>query len=136
METRQNNSNMKTRIILGVLWIAVLFSLLFWPISGNSVPAWGGFPYWDKVAHFGLFGVTAFVGLFVTGSSVRFRYRLSFSLVLGLALAAGTELGQAVVPHRDMSIYDFLADLAGLVGGLFFYVLLYQNAKLRSLLRL
>ena len=127
---------MKTRIIVGVLWIVILLGLLFYPMNASPIYSWGGFPHWDKVAHFGLFGVTGIVGVFVTGFLNRLKDRVLFSLLLGFALAAGTEVGQSLIPHRDMSIYDFAADMAGLIAGLLFYALLYRNRSLRSLLRL
>jgi VanZ family protein len=126
---------MKIKTVLLVIWTLALLAILLSPMRGNIFTP-EGFRYWDKVVHFGLFAVTGFMSIYGAVFFARFRYRLIFGVVVGLALAAGTELGQSLVPSRDTSLYDFLADLAGLCLGLLAYVLLYRQEGIRSRLSL
>jgi VanZ family protein len=126
---------MKIKTIIWVIWTFVLLAILLSPMRG-SIFSPGGFRYWDKVVHFGLFAITGFMSIYGAAFFARFRYRLIFGLVIGLMLAVGTELGQALVPSRDTSLYDFLADLAGLCFGVLAYVILYRQEGIRSRLSL
>lgn len=96
----------------------------------------GGFRHWDKVVHAGLFAVTGFMSIFGASFFSRFRYRFIFGVVIGLVLAAATELGQSLIPHRTADVYDFLADVVGLCLGVLAYNLLYRSEGIRSRLRL
>jgi VanZ family protein len=126
---------MKIKTILWVLWTLALLAVLLVPMRESIFPG-EGFRYWDKVVHFGLFAVTGFISIYGASFISRFKYRLVFSIIFGLALAAGTELGQSLVPSRDTSLYDFLADIAGLCLGVLAYALLYRQEGIRSHLRL
>jgi VanZ family protein len=110
--------------ILG-LWTLILLGLLFLPALDSLLPVRDWFHHFDKVAHFGLFAVTGFVGIYGASFFSRFRSRMLFGVVFGLALAVGTELGQHFIPSRDMDFYDLLADWAGLFFGLFAYTFYY-----------
>lgn len=123
---------LQIRTLLWVLWTLILFVVLFLPIRESLIPKWGGFPYWDKVIHFGLFAVTGFVSVFGASFLSSFVARLLFGLVFGLALAAVTELGQYLIPSRDPDLYDFFADLAGLFFGLLVYTVFFFYNKLHS----
>lgn len=98
-------------------WLVVTLVLLWWPDlqapSGLPVPSWS-----DLVVH---------VLLFVPGGFLLVRSRarggdsagrdLLLALMLGCLLALLTEGGQAVVPGRDPSLADAIADLVGIVAG-------------------
>lgn len=80
----------------------------------------------DKVAHFGLFGITGVVGVFGASFLRRFKTRMLFVIVLGIFLAAATELVQSLIPYRSMDVYDFLADVLGLGIALAFLAILHR----------
>ena len=105
---------MKWGIIVLVLWIAVLLSLLFAPINEKIVHPFLGFKHWDKVAHFGLFFITGFIAFIGARFLRRFWARMCFGITFCLFLAVGSELAQSLVPSRDTSLYDLLADMLGL----------------------
>jgi VanZ family protein len=127
---------MKINTVLWVLWTLALLAILLLPIRDSLIPNYRGFRHWDKVAHFGLFAVTGFMNIYGAGFFSSYRYRFIFGLVFGLTLAVGTELGQTLIPFRSTSLYDLLADLAGLCLGVLTYVLLYSRERIRSSLRL
>lgn len=126
---------MKIKTVLWVIWTLVLLAILLSPMRGGIFPP-EGFRYWDKVVHFGLFAVTGFMSIYGASFFSRFRHRFIFGVVVGLVLAAGTELGQSLVPSRNTDLYDFLADVAGLCLGVLAYALLYSRQGIRSRLRL
>jgi VanZ family protein len=116
---------MKIGAFILAAWTLLLLALLFLPVQINFIPMPGGFSHFDKVAHFGLFGVTGFLGIYGSTFFASFRYRLLFGLVFGLVLAAGTEAVQYFIPYRDMEFYDLLSDWAGLFLGLLSYTFYY-----------
>lgn len=72
----------------------------------------------DKVAH-----VLEYFGLgFLIARAIRHTLRLRdvlkpvlLALLLGTAIGAGDEIFQRMIPGRDSSVYDLLADCIGLV---------------------
>ena len=117
---------MKRGIIIIIFWTIILIGLLLAPIRESQIPTFGDFKHWDKVAHFTLFAITGFVSVFGTSFFSQFRSRILFGIVFSLLLAVSTELAQSVVPLRNMSLYDLLADVVGLGTALSLYAFLYQ----------
>ncbi|MFC2071553.1 VanZ family protein [Chloroflexota bacterium] len=128
---------MKQRFIVLIVWTLILLGLLLIPSADELIPrTCGGFEHWDKVAHFGLFGVTGLVGVFGTSFLRQFKSRILFGIAFGLFLAVSTEFAQSLIPARNMSLYDLLADVAGLCVAFALCVLLYRRplfARLFSL---
>lgn len=127
---------MKRHIIVLVLWTLVLLGLLLAPIGEAEIPAPGEFKHWDKVYHFGLFAVTGFVGVFGARFLSLFRSRILFGIVFGLFLAVSTEFAQSLIPCRNMSLNDLLADVVGLGVALLLYAILCHRVELRALFKL
>ena len=122
---------MKHSTIVLVLWILILLGVLLAPISEPAIPALGGFKHFDKVAHFGLFMITGYIIVFGSRFFSRFRYRMFFGIVFGLCLAVGTEFAQYLIPARNMSLYDLLADVLGLSVGLLLYAFFQHRHAVR-----
>jgi len=127
---------MKRHIIILVLWTLILLGVLLAPIGEAEIPAPWGFEHWDKVYHFGLFAITGFVGVFSVRFLNLFRSRMLFGIVFGLFLAVSTEFAQSLIPCRNMSLYDLLADVIGLGVSLSLYAFLHRQAGLRALSKL
>ncbi len=123
---------MKRRIIVLVLWTLILLGLLLAPIGEAEIPVFGEFKHWDKVYHFGLFAVTGFVSVFGARFLISFRSRMLFGIVFGLFLALCTEFTQSLIPCRNMSLYDLLADIAGLGFALLLYAFLHRQAEISA----
>lgn len=118
------------------LWTLFLAALLLGPVGQAPIKGAGGFAHWDKVAHFGLFAVTGFAGIFGSAFLPTFRRRVLFGAVFGLALAAGTEWAQSMTVSRQSSWPDLVADLMGLAAAVALYAVLYRQTAVRSWLRL
>ena len=127
---------MKRGIIVLVLWTLIVLGVLLAPIGEAEIPVPGKFKHWDKVYHFGLFAVTGFVGVFGAKFLSLFRSRMLFGIVFGLFLALCTEFAQSLIPCRNMSLYDLLADIVGLGVALSLYAFLHHQAGLRALFKL
>jgi VanZ family protein len=117
-------ANMKKRIALLCLWTVIVLGLLLGPIGdvGEAMP--GGFRHWDKVAHFGLFGITGLVAAYSANFFKPVRVQIVFGLIFGLLLAMSSEAAQELVAYRTTSFTDLLADVAGLAFTLLLYALL------------
>lgn len=100
-----------------IIWAVFIVILLFTP--GNKIPHPGilNFPNSDKLVHLILFTVLACLMLFETERTYRniyFRQIIGITVII-LFFGAFTELAQEYfTKDREGSIYDFLADLAGI----------------------
>jgi VanZ family protein len=124
---RSDGKGTKRGIVVLVLWTLVLLGILLAPIAETQIPTPYGFRHFDKVAHFGLFVVTGFVSVFGASFFNRFASRMFFGTVFSLFLAVGTEFAQSFIPLRNMSLWDLLADGAGVGAGLLIYALFYRR---------
>jgi VanZ family protein len=129
-----NNKETQWGVVVLVLWTLILLGLLLAPQVSLPLPQ--GFKQWDKVAHVGLFGVTAFVSVFGTKFFNQFKSRLLFGAIFSLLLAAATEFVQSFISTRTADPFDFLCDMIGLFIGLLLYSILYRRKRLRSRLKL
>lgn len=129
------DDSVEMKLAAVVLWTIFLLLVLLAPISEGAVPSALRFPNFDKVAHFGLFAVTGFIGVLGTSFGGRLKNRILFSTVFGLFLAVTTELVQSFTT-RTSDLYDLLADVGGLLAGLVLYYILYNLKSVRSCLRL
>jgi VanZ family protein len=83
-------------------------------IPGGKIHA--PFPYFDKVAHFTVFGLFAF---FVYGVMSEFGFKkklLLIVVIIGSIYGASDEIHQLFVQGRDCSIFDWIADFCGVAG--------------------
>jgi len=104
------------------LWAAVLFFLS----SQRQLPGASFLTINDKVAHFlayAVLGAALAWGRYRTrrgprGPVAGALSSLPFLLILGALFAASDEWHQSFVPGRDPSVWDFTADMLGIVVGL------------------
>ena len=107
------------RLYLAMLagWVAITLTLTSIP-NPEFDPS---FPWEDKIAHFGFYGVAGF--LFVlwrreigTGAAAAVVSAAIFAALLG----AVDEFHQQWIPGRSMELLDWVADFAGGTAGGFF----------------
>ena len=115
---------MTRKMALLGLWTLFLLGLLLGPIGEVGQPIPGGFSHWDKVAHFGLFGITGLVAAYSADFLKSLRVRILFGLMFGLFLAVSAEAAQKLLPYRTASLNDLLAGVAGVSLTLLLYALL------------
>ena len=127
---------MKGGIVVLILWTLSLLGVLLAPIGEAEIPAFGEFKHWDKVYHSGLFAITGFVSVYGARFLHLFRSRMLFGLFFGLFLAVSTEFAQSLIPCRNMSLYDLLADIVGLGVALSLYAFVHRQAEIRALFKL
>ena len=102
-----------------VIWALFLFALTSWP-RPPRVPIVSEIPNFDKLVHFSLYGVEAFLIYF----AVPWPGRAGFSgarvlAVLGAMAVWGVadETHQAWIPGRSMEGGDVVADVVGAAAG-------------------
>ena len=127
---------MKRSLAVLILWTMILLVLLLAPIGETQIPSPLGLKHFDKVAHFGLFFITGLVSVFGIKFLSRFRNRILTGIIFGLFLAVITEFVQLLLPVRNMSLYDLLADVVGLGVGLALYAFLYSKQTIRTFMKL
>lgn len=114
----------KTRAAcLSIGWAAFIFAGCLLP--GKDVPSLTIFQY-DKLVHFGIFAVLAFLCLAVYRKPGAFKNSLKV-LLLCVAYGYAVELlqGSGLVEGRSCDLYDALADgIGALIGILIFHLLL------------
>lgn len=116
---------MRNYRVLLILWS--VFILVVTLLPGEDIP--DGFftslPYFDKLAHGGLFLVYAFLlrGFFSKYFFSHFSSSKIFLITLLIALTYGIliECIQLFVPHRNFEFSDILADFIGTITGLFIF---------------
>lgn len=127
---------MKRGLFLLIVWTLILLSVLLAPIGNIDIPVLEGFRYRDKVVHFILFLITGLISVWATRFFSKFSARIVFGSLFSLLLAFCIETGQLLLPYRDMSVYDLIADIAGLVFGMGLSAFIYNINAARSLFRL
>jgi VanZ family protein len=104
-------------------WIP-FFAWMILIFVGSSIPRLStkdlGLPsYSDKVAHFFeylILGFLFFRGIRGEGRRMGF-HALFIVIVTGLAIASIDEFHQSYIPGRDADLWDWTADMAGIVTG-------------------
>ncbi len=97
-------------------WTAVILVLTSWPSPTVSIQVTGA----DKVAHFGVYGILGW--LVGRAMLVPRTHRMILIALVGLAsFGALDELHQLLVPNRETTLADWLADLIGASLGLLTY---------------
>jgi len=114
-------------------WLIVILYLSLMP--GNDLPRVPLFniPHFDKLIHLGFYFVLALLLIRPFSSFTRRAY--IYSLILASLLSGCVEILQekiAVLRHGD--IYDFLANLTGILLALLFYRLFISGKKIETYL--
>jgi VanZ family protein len=110
-----------------VLYVGLIFLLS----SRAQTDARDPFPHWDKLAHCLEYGVLGYLGQRAAHLTWPRRGRMGAAMRMGLVLACGLlialvdERFQMGITGRVASLGDFLADTAGLLGGLMLHLRLH-----------
>lgn len=84
----------------------------------------------DKLAHVAEYGVLGFLLVRALRSTARWASPLAggmLALVIGLGIGASDELYQSLVPGRDSTVHDWVADATGLVLAQMVYLLVKRD---------
>jgi VanZ family protein len=112
-------SNLRRARRAAFVWAVFLLTLTSWP-KPPTVPIVSAIPNFDKVVHFVLYGVEAFLLYRAVLWPGRSRFSLGRVLALAGAMAVwavADETHQAWIPGRSMEGEDVAADVTGAVVG-------------------
>ncbi len=118
-------SNKLFLIIFYRLLVTALCIFIFWQSSYPGIISQPLFPYDDKVMHFAVYALLAFLVARavkkekILWSSMKIKI-ITILFVAGFGLS--DEIHQAFVPGRYASAWDFLVDCAGSVAGCLLYL--------------
>lgn len=103
-----------------ILWMALITYLS----SRSQIPDMQQFfQHADKVAHFSVYfilGILLLIGLKINLKISNFLYSI-LTISIGFSFAIIDEYHQSFVPNRVPDLYDFIADILGIIISLFFY---------------
>ena len=95
-------------------------------IPGDTVPSFVGLT-WDKLLHLIEYGIMGFLGYRAYYTEIRSPI---YSLIIfGLLFGVLDETWQSFIPGRFSSHYDIIADLIGVICGVFAGALIYKDSK-------
>jgi len=95
-------------------------------IPGDTVPSFVGLT-WDKLLHVIEYGIMGFLGYRAYHTEIRSPI---YSLItFGLLFGVLDETWQSFIPGRFSSHYDIIADLIGVICGVFAGTLIYKDSK-------
>ncbi|MEO2267137.1 VanZ family protein [Pseudoalteromonas pernae] len=97
---------MTRRVYQGLFLVSLIICTVLFAkeVKGAAVNL---FPHVDKVAHFGIFFILAFI------MDKAFKIPLVAQIVLLCAYGAAIEWMQDMLPYRQASVGDFIADASG-----------------------
>lgn len=88
----------------------------------------------DKIVHFLEYFILAFLTFFALVRGTRRDRRWQFHTTIGVVIAYGIalELLQILVPERDMSMFDIMANIAGAIVGAYLAQAVMEPVALRK----
>jgi len=104
-----------------LLYLVVIFALSAQPNLQAPLPFQNG----DKVCHMLEYGGLGFLMARALRANARIASPARVALIVvlaGAAIAAADENFQGLIPGRDSSVYDWMADVTGLVFAQIFYL--------------
>ncbi len=94
------------------------------------MPDTGNLFSFDKIAHFGVFTILSFLMIvgFAKQTANKDLNKLHAFYGLGITFfyAAVLELSQAIIPDRQMSLADLVANTFGTIAGYLLFLLIYK----------
>jgi VanZ family protein len=112
-----------SRKVWAFFWLAACALAMLTP--GSSLPEVSVFSFQDKLIHFILFFVLAYlaVGLGIREKQQIWRNKRLWMNFLGFALlpSIGLETAQHLIPYRSFDLNDLIVNLLGIFSGLFAY---------------
>jgi VanZ family protein len=110
----------KQKYIKLIFWILAIAVLVLSSIPGSVSHPIYSIQHLDKIAHFGTFFVLSILLLFAYKFSKPFFTTALLMALFGLAI----EVLHFYVPRRVFSMYDFAADLLGIIVALIVFCIL------------
>jgi VanZ family protein len=120
------------RKFLYFLPAAVYYALIFY-LSQRSYDFEVGVPHFDKGAHFLEFTVLAVLLFFGYFKSIGadLKIKAFFTFITATLLAIADEIHHYFVPGRESDILDVIADVGGIIFGLFLFWYFSRRIRLK-----
>ena len=114
------------------IWLALICYGLFLPANELPMKPLLKIPHFDKMVHFSLFFVLCLL-LFLPFKSLKLKQNI-WAPFLSIALSALLELIQhSLTSTRNSNVFDFMANITGILASLLFYHFLVTGKKWEKL---
>ena len=111
---------MKRAVRWAILYAVIIIGLS--SIPGENFPEAAWLTH-DKMIHFGEYGLFGFLVARAMNTRVTSSGRIFLStLLLGGLFGMLDEIYQSIIPGRDSSVYDWIADVTGILLGSWVYL--------------
>lgn len=114
-----------------LIWLLLMCYGLYLPAEGLPKMSFFNIPYFDKIVHFGLFFIFCLL-LFKPLKKLKFN-NLLIAPGISLLMAGFFEITQQIfTASRSSNIYDFLANITGILASLILYYFFISGKKLEK----
>ncbi len=113
------SSTPKSWKIITIAYSIFLATIMLFAYTGILSTKFTHVPQLDKVVHFGLVGFAAFLAHKVLNRKKILNNKVAIGPLIILLLFAIDEYSQKFSPNRSCSIYDYLANVSGVVFFMF-----------------
>ena len=113
----------KIKLVLGILWSLTILVMCVIP-AGNLPDTNISIPYFDKIVHFGIFGILSFILISIFKEQYNYKKSIVITLIICSIYGYVIELLQKYVSSgRSYEFLDVLFDIIGCIFGILFYKL-------------
>jgi VanZ family protein len=109
------------RYKISILFTLFIIGVSIYPFESDTTSSLFNIPHFDKIVHFGLYGMLAFL-IFIETPSPLGKTDYMKILLLCMVLGGIVELIQVTQPERSGDIFDMLANVTGSLSAVPAYI--------------
>jgi len=133
MEKILKKLNVYLIFLINIFWMILIYVLTTFPVVEEEKQESLNFLHFDKVVHFFLFGICAFLLiLFFKKIKLSRNIWLIFNIIIVSSYSFSLEMLQKNIPGRLNSVYDFLFSFLGVISFNFFVLYCFDEESYKK----